>query len=90
MVKCVMKPRTLGISTCSQETIDALDGDYNILQDKTQFETQAMIGWGLKEDILNFSPTSSNTVGPLAEEVGSLTNGATDGRFYVIQNLDTS
>lgn len=48
-----------------------------------------MIGWGLKEDLLNFSPLQGNKVGPLAEEVESLTNGASDGRFYVIQNLET-
>jgi hypothetical protein len=48
-----------------------------------------MIGWGLKEDILNFSPFANNNVGPLAEEVESLTNGAKDGRFYVLQNLET-
>jgi hypothetical protein len=64
-----MKPKIRGRSTCIQETIDALDGDYNLLADKNWFEVQAMIGWGLKEDVLNFSPLTDNTVGPLAEEV---------------------
>ena len=89
MIKCVMRPKITGCDTCLDQTIINLEGDYNLLQDKNQFETQAMIGWGLKEDLLNFSPLQGNEVGPLAEEVDSLTNGASDGRFYVLQNLET-
>ena len=43
-----------------------------------------MIGWGLKNDLLNFSPLQGNAKGPLAEEVESLTNGASEGRFYIV------
>ena len=89
IIKCVMKPKIIGRDTCSQETMDALQGDYNLLQDMNQFETQAMIGWGLKEDLLDFSPLQGNKVGPLAEEVASLTKGEKDGRFYLMQNLET-
>ena len=67
MIKCVMRPKITGFDTCLDQTIKNLEGDYNLLQDKNQFETQAMIGWGLKEDLLNFSPLQGNEVGPLAE-----------------------
>jgi hypothetical protein len=33
MIKCVMKPKITGRDTCSQEVIDDMDSDYNMLLD---------------------------------------------------------
>lgn len=81
LIKCTLKP-----SSCNKETVDLLRAHHNIFSEKSEFHTQAMIGWAIKNKLIQFGEHSSNGGTSIQSEVDIL--GSEQMRdFYIIQNM---
>jgi len=81
LIKCTLKP-----SSCNKETVNLLRAHHNIFSEKTEFHTQAMIGWAIKHKLIQFGEHNSNSDSSIQSEVDIL-GGEKMKDFYIIQNM---
>lgn len=67
LLKCTLKP-----SSCHKETVNLLRAHHNIYSEKTEFHTQAMIGWAIKHNLILFAEHSANAESSIQSEVDIL------------------
>ena len=88
LIKCIMQPPVTGRDTCTEKLLSEITTDYNMMKDEYNFAAQSMIGWALKEGLVDFAKKYGDTQA-FSEELNNIKAGAQKGRFYVVENLET-
>lgn len=83
-----MQPPVTGRDTCTEKLLSEITTDYNMMKDEYNFAAQSMIGWALKEGLVDFAKKYGDTQA-FSEELNNIKAGAQKGRFYVVENLET-